>query len=217
MLKVCMYYLNLINKRNYMTVKRTDDWLKKSTDDYKALVQSKDARNQLIIQAHNARGIRNYSTIEQEKYNSIDRIVQQQEQEIIKRESSIIDEKQKIMIKLKEDLKNSQLKQIEECRNKRLQEKNYNKTVEDQLINRSINDYQEYQIKSKLEKFQKQQQMKQELEVLMRLRKEQAQENKLLLNPIEFSMNKRSLKELGIENFHDQYEEVLSPGQIQQF
>lgn len=30
---------------DFMTVKRTDDWLKKSTDDYKDLVQRKDRRN----------------------------------------------------------------------------------------------------------------------------------------------------------------------------
>lgn len=44
----------------------------------------------------------------------------------------------------------------------------------------------------------------------MRQKREQDIENKLKLNPIEFSMNKKSLKELGLAHFNDQFDESSS-------
>jgi len=35
-----------------------------------------------------------------------------------------------------------------------------------------------------------------------------------MLNQIEFSMNKKSLKELGIEHFHEQFDEGVSSGYL---
>eukprot|EP00347_Sterkiella_histriomuscorum_P021487 403333808 len=193
-----------------IAVKRTDEWLKKSSDDYQHMIKSKDTRNQLIIQAHKDRAIRNYSTIEQERGQQIERLAEQQQQELKMRQSFILDEKQRLMSKINKDLRRTHMDQIEERKQKQQEEKFYNKIVENELVNRNVNDYYEYQSKIKSDKINKQQMIKRELEKLIRQKREMEIENKLKLNPIEFSMNKRSLKELGLANYHDQYEDTTS-------
>lgn len=48
------------------------------------------------------------------------------------------------MSKIKLDLKKSQLHQIEEKKYRNMEEKVYNKMIEGELINKSVNDYYEF-------------------------------------------------------------------------
>ena len=82
------------------------------------------------MQAHRERGMRNFSTVEQEKNHSIDKLVEQQSNEINQRQSFINNEKQRLMSKIKQDLKQTHLIQIEEKKLKSQEEQSYNKMIE---------------------------------------------------------------------------------------
>lgn len=48
----------------------------------------------------------------------------------------------------------------------------------------------------------------------MQNKKEADRESSLMMNPIEFSMNKRKLKELGFENYYDQFDDTKSTSML---
>ena len=60
------------------------------------------------------------------------------------RQSFILDEKQRLMSKINKDLRRTHMDQIEERKQKQQEEKFYNKIVENELVNRNVNDYYEY-------------------------------------------------------------------------
>jgi uncharacterized protein with PhoU and TrkA domain len=57
-----------------MAVKANDTRIERSMNDYQNLVQSKQKLNQLILKASKDHTIRNFSTVEQERNGSLERL-----------------------------------------------------------------------------------------------------------------------------------------------
>ena len=94
----------------------------------------------------------------------------------------------------------SHLSQILEKKEKQREEQILSTVIEGEQVRVSALEYAGQEQKNRVTKKEQQSKMKQELDQLIQARREKQMEKERCLNMVEFSMNKNSLKQLGIFN-----------------
>lgn len=183
-----------------MAAQCNDKRLEKSMNDYQELVKAKERRNQMILKAHNDRTIRNFSTVEHERNGSLEQLFKRNEQLNLRRQAEILDERKRLVEKIKKDVQSQNLEQMQLKRERKREDEIVATVMEGEQVRQHALEYADAENLKKQYKKEQQMRMRKELDELVQVRKEKQLERERNLNMVEFSMNKKSLKELGVIN-----------------
>jgi len=121
--------------------KCNEELLEKSVNDYQQLICSKEKRNQLILQAQRDRTIRNLSVVEQERNSSLEQMARQQEAVSLKRQSQIQEERTRLLSKIKKEIQQAHLKQMQEKHERQREEQIVSHVIEGEQIRQNALSY----------------------------------------------------------------------------
>ena len=79
--------------------------------------------------------------------------------------------------------------------------------VDQAYLDRSQEENKAYEERQRKKKIMQQEIVRNELDTLMKIKKERKMQNQFMMSNHEFAMNRNSLKELGLANYADQYDD----------